>query len=105
MAVFHGSGFYYVSEAITKSDAEGFLKEIVPILFAHPLIHLVGLAAFGILAFFLKHEAKKVLLLLSALIGIDAVLAFYLGGLLPGILLIVAAIFFIIAILKTNQNL
>jgi len=29
MAVFHGSGYSYVADAIGESDAEGFLKQIV----------------------------------------------------------------------------
>jgi hypothetical protein len=97
MGIFHGSGFFYVKELITQSNAEGFLKDIVPVLFAHPSIHLIGLAAFGILAISLGKESKKVLWLLSILIIIDALLAFYLGGLIPGVLLLAAALCFIIA--------
>jgi hypothetical protein len=97
MAIFHGSGFFYVKELITQSNAEGFLKDIVPVLFAHPSIHLIGLAAFGILALSLGKEAKKVLWLLSLFIIVDALLAFYLGGILPGFLLIAPALCFIMA--------
>lgn len=97
MALFHGSGFYYVKEMITQSNAKDFLKDIVPILFAHPSIHLIGLAAFGILSLSLGKESKKVLGLLSIFIIIDALLAFYLGGILPGCLLLAAALFFILA--------
>ncbi|WP_166204777.1 hypothetical protein [Pelagihabitans pacificus] len=97
MAVFHGSGFWYVSDTIMKSNADGFLKEIVPVLFAHPSVHLAGLAAFGILALFLQTDAKRVLLLLSALVVLDALLAFYLGGTLPGMSLLLGALCFIVA--------
>jgi len=100
MAVFHGSGYSYVADAIGESDAEGFLKQIVPVLFAHPSIHLIGLAAFGILAVFLGEAAGKVLVLLAALIMVDGALAFYLGGILPGILLLAAALSFIVASVK-----
>ncbi len=96
MAVFHGSGFSYVSKSIATSNVEGFLKEIVPALFAHPTIHLIGLAAFGILTLYLKQEIKKVVLLLSLLIVTDALLAFYLGGIIPDLLLTVAALCFVI---------
>ncbi len=100
MAVFHGSGYSYVASAIGESDAENFLKQIVPVLFAHPSIHLIELAAFGILAMFLGPAASKVLTLLAALIMVDGALAFYLGGILPGILLFGAALSFIVASVK-----
>ncbi len=97
MAIFHGSGFNYVSSAISETNAEEFLKEIVPVLFAHPSIHLIGLAAFGILSLFLKQEATKILMLLSFIVLTDAFLAFYLGGILPGILLMIPTFSFAIA--------
>jgi len=104
MAIFHGSGFSYVQDTINESNSEGFLKEIVPILFAHPSIHLIGLAAFGILTLFLDNEMKKILIVLSSLVFIDALLAFYLGGTIPGILLSLAALCFIIAGFILNRN-
>jgi len=97
MALLHGSGLVYVSSAIAESNAEDFLKDIVPVLFAHPSIHLIGLAAFGILTLFLSHEGKKVLWLLAVPVIIDAALAFYLGGIVPGILLTIAALCFFCA--------
>jgi len=100
MALFHGSGFFYVSNSISKSNAEEFLKDIVPALFAHPSIHLFGLSAFGILALFLKQDLRKLTWLLAILILLDAFLAFYLGGMIPGLLLLIAAICFILAGLK-----
>ena len=97
MAILHGSGFSYVSETIMQSNTDEFLKEIFPVLFAHPSMHLVGLAAFGILALYLKKESKKVLYLLSLMVIADSLLAFYLGGVLPGVLLMAAALCFITA--------
>ena len=105
MAVFHGSGYYYVSETIIASNAEPFLKDIVPVLFAHPSFHLLGLSAFGLLALELTIDAKKVLAVLSILIFIDALLALYLGGLLPGILLTIAALCFVSASVNQNKRL
>jgi len=100
MGLFHGSGFFYVNEAIQESNAEEFLKDIVPALFAHPSIHLIGLAAFGILAVFLEQDLRKVTWLLALLIVLDAFLAFYLGGIRAGILLLAAASCFILVSLK-----
>lgn len=91
MAVFHGSAFFYVKESIVNSNAEEFLKDIVPVLFAHPSVHLVGLAAFGFSTLSLGPTAWKVRRILVLLIALDAALAFYLGGMIPGLLLLTAA--------------
>ncbi len=97
MAIFHGSGFSYINKAIIQSNTAEFLKDIVPVLFAHPSFHLIGLAAFGVLALFLGRESKKVLVLLSLIVIADGLLAFYLGGVIPGILLVSAALCFTVA--------
>jgi len=97
MGIFHGSCIFYVSELMNDSNAEEFLKEIMPVLFAHPSIHLIGLAALGILTLYLKYEAKKILFLLTILIIIDTILAFTVGGLIPGFILSVPAVCFSIA--------
>lgn len=100
MGLFHGSGFFYITETIQASNVEDFLKEIVPVLFAHPSIHLLGLSALGILALFLKHDLRKLSWLLALLILIDALLAVVLGAMIPALLLIAAAICFVVAALK-----
>lgn len=97
MGVFHGSGFFFVSEAIQESNAEEFLKDIVPALFAHPSIHLIGLAALGILSLFLKHDMRKLTWAIAVLVFLDALLGFYLGGMIPGVLLSVAALCFVVS--------
>ncbi|MEP0264639.1 hypothetical protein [Dokdonia sp.] len=104
MAIFHGSGFFYVSDLINESNAEGFLKEIVPVLFAHPSIHLIGLAALGITTLYLKYEAKKIIFLLTILVTIDTILAFSIGGLIPGCILTIPVVCFLIAGFNMNQN-
>jgi uncharacterized membrane protein len=104
IGAFHGTGFFYVSEAIEKSNAESFLKKIVPVLFAHPSIHLIGLSALGVLALFLKQDRGKLLWSLALLVLIDALLAFYLGGWIPGILLTVAALCFVFSGYKSNPQ-
>lgn len=97
MGLFHASGFFFVREAIDKSNAETFLKDIVPLLFAHPSIHLIGLAGLGILALFLKSELRKLTWAIAVLVLIDALLGFYLGGMIPGALLTIAALCFAIS--------
>ena len=105
MAIFHGSGLYYVTEKMLASNADSFLKEILPVLFVHPSMHLLGLAVLGIISLSMKQEAPKVLFLLSVLIIIDAFLAIYLGGVLPAILLLSAAVCFIITGYQKKQML
>jgi len=100
MAAFHGSGLSYVNKIMAASDADNFIKQIFPILFAHPSLHLVGLAAFGILSTFLAQEAWKVLMVLLIIVLADALLAFFLGGVLPGFLLVLAALCFGIAVVR-----
>jgi len=102
MGAFHGSGINYVNGLITESNADDLLKAIVPVLFAHPSIHLIGMAGMGVLTFFMKHEQGKVLFAIGLFILVDAALAFYLGGILPGVLLSSAALSFIFAGIKSQ---
>jgi len=97
MAAFHGSGYSFFRAAVIESNASEFLKQIIPALFVHPSLHLIALAAFGTLATFMERDARKVLVLLSILIAVDAVLGFWLGGILPGSLLLAAALCFGVA--------
>ena len=97
MGVFHGSGIFYITDKIDHSNLDSLLKEIVPVLFAHPSIHLLGLVAFGILSLFLKHEVKKVVFTIAVLVVIDAILAFYLGATIPALLLLTGSSCFVLA--------
>lgn len=97
MAGLHGSGFFLVKGAIEESNASGFIKSIVPVLFAHPSIHLLGMAAFGILGWFQPVVAKPIWGVLAGIVLADALLAFILGGWLAGGLLAAAAGCFIVA--------
>lgn len=97
MAIFHGSGYAWVSAAISESNAPEFLEDVVPVLFAHVSIHLVGLAAFGILSLFLGHGARRMLAVLAVVVAADALLGFFLGGIAPGALLLTAALCFALA--------
>ena len=94
MAIFHGSGIYYVTDLIQQSNSESFVKEIFPILFAHPSIQLLGLAGLGILTLFMRHETGKILFFIAIMVLIDSFLAFYLGATIPGILLIFSSFSF-----------
>ncbi|BFP39962.1 hypothetical protein FGF1_08070 [Flavobacteriaceae bacterium GF1] len=103
MALFHGSGLHYVNELMQQSNSKPFLIDIFPVLFAHPSIHLLGLAGFGLLTLFMKHEIKKVLFFTSLLVCIDALLAFYLGAVVPGVLLVFSALSLVLGAIKTGK--
>lgn len=103
MGLFHGSGLQYFTGLIKQSDASDLLKEVVPVLFAHPSIHLFGLAALGILTTTMKYEFQKLLIVITIFIFIDAALGFYVGGLVPGIALALAGLFFLLAALRKDQ--
>ncbi|MGD1946342.1 MAG: hypothetical protein ACFB0A_08800 [Croceivirga sp.] len=96
MSIFHGSGTRYVTEIIEQSNTEDFAKNIFPVLFVHPSIHLLGLAVLGVLTLFMKHETRKIKFFIAILVGIDAILAFYLKALVPGIALLLSASLFLI---------
>ena len=95
MALIHGSGTVYVSEIVEQSDIESFIKEIFPVLFVHPSIHLTGLAALALLSLFMKNEAEKILFYIAVFVIMDAVLAFYLGAIIPGIIAVVSSLMFV----------
>ena len=68
MAVFSGSGLSWISGEISKSNSEGFLKDVFPVLFIQVSIHLFGLAILGIMTIFLAQGARKVLVLIVTMI-------------------------------------
>ena len=96
MALFHGSGILYISNLVQKSDITPFVKEIFPILFAHPSIQLLGLSGLGVLTLFMKHEIEKITFFIALMVFINAMLAFYLGATIPGVLLIFSSLIFTI---------
>ena len=101
MGLFHGSGINYVTDIVQQSNSESFIKEIFPVLFAHPSVHLLGLAVLGIVTLYMSQDAKKVLLVISSLIVIDALIAFYMSAIVPGVLLLASAFcFFLVGIQK-----
>jgi len=97
MAGIHGSGFNYLTGLMNTADAPAFIKQIFPVLFVHPSLHLVGLAAFALLTLRMPHEGKKVLFLVAVLVVLDSLLAFILGGVVPGILLVLAGLAFFLS--------
>jgi len=97
MAIFHASGFHFVTQTINESNAKEFLKEIFPVLFILPSVHLLCLASLGFLSLFIQGGIKKILILISVFTMINTGLAFYLNAVLPGFLLAISALCFVIS--------
>ena len=89
-AIFHGTGYAGVSEAIATSDASVFLKRAVPGLWAHFSLHLVVLAAFGVLASFAP-GMRTLNVVLAVAVAADAAVVFALAGFFAGVALLTAA--------------
>jgi len=104
-AVLHGSGYFQVSDAISKSNTAEFLKHAVPGLWAHFSIHLIILAAFGFVLAFSSHRMRTLIALLALAAAVDAAWAFSLAGFFVGVALpIAAALCFAIAALAPNNS-
>jgi len=105
IGIFHASGISYVNSLVQNSDVTNLVKSIFPILFILPTIQLFGFAIFGLIASYMGQHANKVLIPLSILILIDAMLAFYLNAIIPGLILALpSAIFFFVALRKTAKE-
>ena len=103
MGLFHGSGLSFMVNTMNDSNAESFIKEVFPVLYLHPSIHLIAMAVLSLSTVFMKHDHKMVLLLLSSIIIVSAIAAFYLSAWLPGILLLLAVLCFVLATSKKQE--
>jgi hypothetical protein len=105
-AAFHGMGYSNINDAISRSDSSTFLKHAVPGLWAHFSIHLVVLAAFGLVLAFSPHRARTLIALLALAVVVDAAWAFSLAGFFMGVaLLVAAALCFAFAALAPDNSL
>ncbi|MBN8736834.1 MAG: hypothetical protein J0H27_11265 [Xanthomonadales bacterium] len=103
--VLHGAGYSQVSDAISRSNASAFLKHVVPGLWAHFSIHLVILAAFGLVLAFSRQRARILIALLALAAAADAAWAFSLAGFFVGVALpAVAALCFALAALTPGDS-
>ncbi len=100
MGIFHSTGILFISKVVNKSNAEDFIKEIFPVLFLVPSIHLFGLAAFAMATLFIKKGRRTILVITSILIALNMFAAFYLGAVIPGIVLLLSGTCLILAALR-----
>lgn len=103
MAAFHISGIVFVTESMNDSNAKGFLKQIFPPLFIHPSLQLIGLGVLGVLTFFYSRGARLILIWIAIMVFVDALIAFYLGAIFPGLLLCLSAILIWLAGIRENS--
>lgn len=97
VGVFHGSGINYINDLVQESDVSQLVKTIFPVLFILPSLQLIGLGIIGILA--IRRSNYEILFALTALTLADALLAFWLGAVIPGLILAIPSIiFFVVAI-------
>ncbi len=94
MAIFHLSGIEYVNSLVQSVEISDLIKDIFPVLFILPSVQLLGLASFGLISISLGNKAKLTLMLISIFIALDAILAFVIGALIPGFVLLTPAIIF-----------
>ena len=104
MGLFHGSGLNWISGEISKSNAEPFLKEVFPVLFAHVSIHLLGMAILGLSLIWFHKAARVVSIFIAAMVMANVVFAFYLGASPPGVLLLCAAICFVLVAVTYSER-
>ncbi|MEL6252374.1 MAG: hypothetical protein AAFR87_10230 [Bacteroidota bacterium] len=103
MGIFHGSGINYLTEIVQDSNVSDLVKDIFPVLFIIPSIQLIGLAVLGIMVASMGKYAYRILLLLTILVLIDAILAFYLNALIPGLILSIPAFMFLFASVRLSS--
>lgn len=102
--VLHGLGYSQVNDAISKSNSSGFLKPVVPGLWAHFSIHLAILAVFGLVLAFSLQRVRILIALLALAAAVDAAWAFSLAGFFVGVALpAAAALCFVFAALAPNN--
>ena len=89
-AVFHGTGYTAVSDAVSELSSSG-LKAALPGMWLHFSIHLATLIAFGLLALFSTHGTRSLVALIALVVAADATLVFYFIGFFAGVALLVAA--------------
>ncbi len=92
VAVIHGFGTEYVTGLINSSNLNAFIKEIFPVVFIHPSIHLIGIAILGFYSLSLGASGSRIFKILGLLIAFDSGMAFYLKELAPALILLSAAI-------------
>lgn len=90
-AALHGMGYPGISDTISRSDTTAFLKHSVPGLWAHFSIHLIVLAAFGLVLAFSARRMRALIALLTLAVAVDAAWVFSLAGVFAGFTLLVAA--------------
>ncbi len=104
-AVFHGTGYSAVTDAVFKSNHPAMLKAALPGMWLHFSIHLVVLSALALFASFSARGSRGLLLLISVAVATDTILVWYYVGFFAGVaLLVAAAVCFALAALRPSRE-
>lgn len=105
IGLFHGSGINYLSGEVQASNVSQLVKSIFPVLFISPSIQLIGISIIGILAVN-EHSGYRILFTLSILVLINAVFAFWMNAIIPGVVLLTPSLIYLVAAwsIKNKKN-
>ena len=96
VGLFHGSGINYINGTVQTSNVSQLVKDVFPVLFISPSIQLIGLGIIGLFAVN-KHTNYNILLTLSILVLTNSILAFWLNAIIPGFILLIPSLIYLIA--------
>ncbi|WP_421870733.1 hypothetical protein [Marinoscillum sp.] len=102
VGILHMSGINYINDMVQQSDVSDLVKQIFPILFLAPSIQLIVLAIFGLIA--LSKPSRIVYALISVFVLIDAIFAFWLNALIPGVILLLPGVIFVFLAWKPKTS-
>jgi hypothetical protein len=104
VAALHGTGYQYVAGTLQESELPSFLKRILPPLYLYPSALMI-LLSLTVLATLNRGAAQApVLGLVGVIVSANAILGFVLGGLIPGVALLLVAALFAFASLKAREG-
>lgn len=102
VGILHLSGINYINDMVQQSNVSDLVKQIFPILFLAPSIQLIVLAIFGLIA--LSKPSRIVYALIAVFVLIDAVFAFWLNALIPGLILLLPGVIFVFLAWKLKAS-
>ena len=98
----HISGFCYVTEKMDASNAPLFLKEVMPVLFVLPSLHLICLTWVALLSIYAKGNFRLLLLPVIVFVFINMVFAFYLAAFLPAGVMAASGACYLLAVYESR---
>ena len=103
IGLFHASGIAYINEMVQTSNVAELVKNIFPVLFIAPSTQLIGLGVIGLFAI-KAHPNYHILFTLAALVLFNAIFAFWLNALIPGVVLMIPSVIYLAAGWSSKQK-